>query len=110
MPTIRGDDALTSSTSWTPSVTDPPIRYRTNRADGGRPARDALEQLVTEQRGQRHLRQLHAGQEHPGERVDLLKSIRSTTYSGELEQLRNVDRSFGTGGLSGRRRGKSGVG
>jgi hypothetical protein len=32
--------------------------------------------------------------------VDLLKGIRSTTYSGELEQLRNVDRQMGTGGLS----------
>jgi hypothetical protein len=32
--------------------------------------------------------------------VELLKGIRSTTYSGELAQLRNVDRQMGTGGLS----------
>ena len=90
-------------------VTDPPVRFGRTARTAGVQLGTALDQLVTENADNEafvtstQLKNMQAT-------VDILKNIRSTTYSGELEQLRNVDRQLGTGGLADVVAGKSGVG
>ena len=81
------------------TVTETPVRF-------GRTARTAGVQLATQLE---QLRDQHAADdefldstqvEQLEKSINLLKGMRATSYSAELEQLRNVDRQIGTGGLS----------
>jgi hypothetical protein len=80
-------------------VTETPVRFGRTARTTAVQLSTALEALVAE------------NQDNPAftesaqvtivrDTVDLLKNFRSTTYSGELEQLRSVDRQLGTGGLA----------
>ena len=88
------------------TVTETPMRFGRTARTAGVQLGTALQQLLDQNQENEAFVTSTPVQELQ-QTVELLKEIRSTTYSGELEQLRNVDRRMGTGGLSdalGRRR------
>jgi hypothetical protein len=81
------------------SVSETPTRYGRTARTAGQLLGKQLDDLVTA--NQTNTEFVDSTQVKNLQRsVDLLKNIRSTTYSGELEQQRNIDRQMGTGGLS----------
>jgi hypothetical protein len=81
------------------TVTDTPVRFGRTARTAGVQLGTQLEQLILQHQGDDAF--VNSDQvKNLQQSVELLKGIRSTTYAGELEQLRNVDRRLGTGGLS----------
>jgi hypothetical protein len=81
-------------------VTDPPVRFGRTARTAGVQLGTQLDQLVAQQAGNQAFVD-SAQVKNLQQSIDLLKGMRATTYAGEIEQLRNVDRQLGTGGLSG---------